>query len=162
MSSKALDPELKALEAALKGLSASAGGLNRDELFFRAGQAAAPDKGGHIWPGVAAVMACVAAALGFALALRPATRVEQIIVRVPSPPPESAPTEVPAAAASTPAPSAEQRDARVDADYLRVREQVLRWGVESLPPATSIQRSPRGRLDEDLLLFPAGSRRPLN
>jgi len=129
------DPELRAVEAALAGLIPAAS-VNRDRLLFEAGRRSAAR--GRAWP---------LATLGFAvlsavLALyrpEPPARVVEHVTYVP----------VPAASSSevvekAPEPLVPERAPAVTEsyvsgnEYLRQRDQVLRWGADALsapPPA---------------------------
>jgi hypothetical protein len=119
------------LEATLRCLKPSAGVFDRDQLFFRAGQCQPPRR--WLWPATSAALALVAGVLGTLLALQPEPQtIEHIVyVNVPAPTadvtPDKSEASLPPATEATPAgPS----------DYLRLREQVLRWGVDALPPTS--------------------------
>jgi hypothetical protein len=134
---------LSALESALGRLS-PVGELNRDRLMFEAGRASA--RGGWLWPAATGLASLAALAAGFLLIFRPAQVVERVVIvqrEVPAPvsPPVS-PNEVPvtiAAPGSTPVDESTSGEAG-QADYLRRRHEVLRWGVDvlPLPPPRSI------------------------
>jgi hypothetical protein len=146
MSEPYQDPNLAELAAALKALAPAPARLDRDRLLYRAGQVSAR-RTGWLWPATAAaVVALAAGALTGALALRPGPQtVERIVVvnkampaPLPVPPrlPPQAPPEKPQAA---PVPPVQSLSAEAVAretfpeGYLRLRDQVLRWGVDALP-----------------------------
>ena len=83
MSEQPLDPRLARVEAALAGLAPSPGRLDRDRLFFEAGQAKAR-AGQRFWQGAAATSALVAAGLSGVLLFRPVPTAERIVF-VPPP-----------------------------------------------------------------------------
>src|SRR5262249_21249191 len=89
MSEPLLTRDLQDLENALKQL-APAGGLERDQLMYRAGRASAP-RHGWLWPAAAAGMTAVAIALGGLLMLRPSPapseKIVYVTVREQPPPP---------------------------------------------------------------------------
>ena len=126
-------PEMTALEASLGKLAPCPAALDRDRLLFEAGRASA--RPGRLWQGAAAAASLTAAALALLLVLRPApvTVVEPRVVYVherpaPQPAPEdpaTPPAEVATADDEAPVPQTE---------YLRRRQEVLRWGVDMLPP----------------------------
>lgn len=132
MSEAGNDPGMKALEAGLAGL-VPASGLNRDQLMFQAGKQSAA-RPGWLWPGATAAMALIALGLG-ALALRPGAappgRIVYVAIKekilVPAEPANVAPA-MPAASAAN-----EENDSLVQGSYLKLRNQVLQEGVDSLP-----------------------------
>lgn len=138
MSSEPLDPRVAAVEAALARLAPAPANLDRDRLLYLAGRASA---GGRqwAWPTVTAAAMLLAAGLGIALALRPAPpvveRIVTIVVKEPAPPVPEAPSEPPA-----PRPVVVRAEARDPdwSDYLRLRQQVSRWGVDALPAPRSM------------------------
>lgn len=148
------DPELRAVEAALAGLVPAAPAVNRDRLLYEAGRRSAPR--GRAWP----LATLGFAALSAVLALHrpePAVRMVERVVYVPAVTPSSdvveKPPEPPAAGTALAAiePSAS------GGEYLRQREQVLRWGADALPdlpPASPVPTVPL----EQLLGFSRGSR----
>ena len=140
MSEELREPDLAAVETALAGLAPAAGGLNRDQLLFRAGQASV--RRGWGWPGATGVMTCAAAVLGALLVLRPAPQGvhETHYVRIePAPSPPATGSPIPADVASQPAVPAEERPV-LQTSYVKLQSQVLRWGLDALPsppgPAT--------------------------
>jgi hypothetical protein len=130
------------LEAALGQLAPAAGALSRERVLFEAGRASA--RPGRTWPLLAGASSLLASVLALVLLTRPAQVVEHtVIVRVAQPPaPPSPPPPEPAADN----PLVEQTEPTTDffvsgeTDYLRRREEVLRWGVDRLPAAAP--RSP--------------------
>lgn len=147
--------DLAGLEASLKELAPAPAHLDRDRLLFRAGQLSA--RRGWGWPAAAAALAVLAGTLATGLVLRPEPRhtVETItrIVPRPLPLPRQAPPEspAPAPAPSEPAPPEVVARAPLPDGYLRLREQVLRWGADALPgppalpPGVSLSRTPTPR-----------------
>jgi hypothetical protein len=126
--------EVNAIEAALAALTPLPGRIDRDQLMFRAGQAAAPRR--HwFWPSATAALAVVSASLVAAWCLWPAPQtVEQMVSRrVVQPPPAPPRATLPAelqpteAVVSTPADYASPRGP------LTLQDQVLRWGLDGLP-----------------------------
>jgi hypothetical protein len=91
-------PDLTSLEAALASLVPRPARLDRDALFFRAGQRSAPRR--WLWPCATAVSTLTAAVLGVLLALRPQPPVVERIVPVPTP--EASPREAEPPEASDP------------------------------------------------------------
>lgn len=127
--------ELSALETSLGKLSPTPAALDRDRLMYQAGRASA--RVSWLWPAVAGAASLTAAALALVLAFRPAplSVVEQrvVVIRQQTPPVAPAHTE------TLPEPWVEtsvQSDEPPlpQAEYLRRRQEVLRWGVDVLPP----------------------------
>jgi hypothetical protein len=117
------DAELTGLEAVLLTLKPAAAGIERDRLMFEAGRRSA--RRGRLWPCAAVALALVSAALGAALAMRPAPPAVVRVVFV----------ERPAAPPSVPAPGPVERSpAPAAADYFRLQEQLLSRGLDGLPP----------------------------
>jgi hypothetical protein len=155
-------PEREPLESALAGLKPAAAALDRDRLMFAAGQAAAPKRHG-VWPAASVALFCLSLGLAAALAVRPTETVR--IVYVPREakdvkPAPAPPTPVPEV---TPAPRPEtdamvaDTTPTVGGDYLRLRRQVLRFGVESLPEAPPLASSGK-TLSIDSLIEPPKKR----
>ena len=158
MSESISDPKLAALEKSLAALVPVPGRIDRDQLLFRAGQESVRPRP-WLWPATTALSIVVTAGLATVLALRPTPAPVERVVYVPvsqSPADELA-ARTPEGQASgvsydpghrgvdTP------RSPRVDsstedagslwassAEYIRERNQAIRWGVEALPPAPSI------------------------
>jgi hypothetical protein len=142
------DPELSRLANSLADLQPRARPLDRDTLMFRAGQASVP-RAGWQWPLVASLSSVLAVVFGAALLLRaaagpayqpvgspvPASRSLHFPVpTVPSPaPPEETPLASPYGPAREPA---APRQAQL-------QEQLLRWGLDGLPPASPAPARPR-------------------
>jgi hypothetical protein len=135
------DPELTELEAALRGLQPRAD-LDRAALCFRAGLASAHS--GWVWPLAAVTSAATAAVLGFLLLTRPVPpAVERIVVvtvpvPTPIPPDVSQPAPVPPSPptdAGTPLAAAvpETTEWGLSSEGQRLREHILRWGLDGLP-----------------------------
>jgi hypothetical protein len=135
MAEPHVDRELEGLESALKSLL-PAGNVLRDQLMFRAGQAAPPRRS-WFWPGSTAAMTVVAATLGALLLVRPQPEsTERVVVvtvkeQVSPSPPATAPEIV---ASPTPPSVSDALPAyRQTTEYQQLKLQVLRWGVENLP-----------------------------
>ena len=135
MSDSLPGPGLTGLERALSRLAPAPTALARDRVMFEAGRAAG--RRGRLWPASAAFSSAAAVVFGLLLLNRPGpVVVERTVVVRPDPQPApprgapapAAPTEFTAlpGAADAPPPGA---------DYLRRRQEVLRWGVEALPEA---------------------------
>jgi hypothetical protein len=135
--------ELAALEATLASLTPRPAALDRDALFFHAGQASLRRRG-RMWAGVSAALACVSAALGGSLLLRPAPEPIERIVYVPIK--EAAPQAVAVErertdeTAAPSGPTADHERARLG--YYQLQRHVLRWGIEGLPATSARQASP--------------------
>ena len=126
-------PEMSALEVSLGKLSPAPAALDRDRLMFQAGRASARVR--WLWPAVAGVASLSAAALALVLALRPApiAVLEQrvVVIRQETPPPlPPRPETRPESWAEMPV---SEEPPFPQADYLRRRQEVLRWGVDMLP-----------------------------
>jgi hypothetical protein len=122
MSEAAHNPEMKAVEAALAALAPRAERLDRDQVMYRAGQAAA--RPGWTWP-VAASLSLVALALlaGYDLSKPTPQAVERVVyVRVPEP-----------VYASPDAGLSGQQISAESGAYLHLRDRVLSYGVDALP-----------------------------
>lgn len=159
MSQEATDPELTALEAALTTLAPLPCRLSRDRLMFQAGKQAGRVR--WIWPGTAAALALLAAGLGVALMIRPKSQPEERIVYVPiQRPANSLPATLPSQpeAEATVGPEHVAESAGMPrADYLQLRERVLRLGVDALPaPPSAIPAQPSLTLDQLLDMPPSG------
>jgi hypothetical protein len=135
-------PELTALEQALRGLAPHPGGLDRDTLLFRAGQASVPRR--WIWPAATAVSTAAGLVLGVLLAVRPPPPVVERIIHVPVPAPAPAPPpapESPSEPISVPRSSTPPEETP---PHLRMIEHLLRWGLDGLeqPPPAPPSRTP--------------------
>ena len=155
--------ELKSLEVDLAALAPASGGLNRDELMYRAGWAACeaavvpagtPAQSNQrrmmvwLWPLTTAGLVLLSATLGIALA----TREPPLVVITKATPPDrkseankdasdAAPAMLPAGSepiamawSSIVRPTIFDRSpAPVRDDYLSLRDRVLAFGVDALP-----------------------------
>ncbi|HEX8203766.1 MAG TPA: hypothetical protein VF590_25035 [Isosphaeraceae bacterium] len=136
------DPELSALAAALAGLAPARSRLDRDRTIYRAGQAAArpavPTRGP--WPALAAVLALVALGQAVRPANRPPAEVVERIVLVPAPAVDpipaiaSVPEPEPAPVVALAPPRADRGAGTGRTAYERLAGQVLRYGLDGLPP----------------------------
>lgn len=146
MSESTSDPKLAALEKSLTALVPVPGRIDRDQLLFRAGQASVRTRSG-LWPGTTAFLAVLVCALGTVLALRPAPQpMERIVYKsVPQSETPSEPTRsaiVSSSSRGTVSSIGDDGNLWVGAgEYLQQRNQAIRWGVESLPPAPSMASS---------------------
>jgi len=161
------DPELKALESALGDLVPVSSRLNRDKLMFQAGamsKSAASGRWG--WPAIAAALSVALAGESVFIGTRPAPRVVERIVFVPTPSGAAA-----NAARQGPGPSGivdaavEQRrpsgiadgqtvapkqitvgSLEVASDYQRFQNLVVRFGLDAFPerPAVVSREEDRG------------------
>jgi len=132
MQPEPLRPELSAVEAALASLAPRSSGLDRDRLMYLAGQAAGLKTARRrpaawLWPCATAASLLLAAVLG----LRGPRPGEQVASR---------PVEV-----TPPAPAIEKPRQSDPNEYFRLRELVLRHGVEALPDARPENLPGRGR-----------------
>jgi hypothetical protein len=138
MSQESFDPKLIALESALESLAPAAGAINRDKLFFHAGQRAASRRG-WLWPCATVTLALVSAALGLVVTLGPSQRdirivyvpiekedaaASQAVERLPA---TEAPVLTAAAAGNQPAPLS----------CFHLQQLVQHWGIEALPDSSS-------------------------
>jgi hypothetical protein len=156
----ALGAEAQEMEAALRQFAPRALHLERERLMFLAGRAAAeaeaPARSRWRWQaatvGLGAVAASLALALGIQLTRPPVERivyrdrpVPQIVVQpAPAPPP----FEQPAIVATTTVVDAERQTSSpwwpslAEENVLKLRNVVLRWGVEALPTSGAAKASP--------------------
>jgi hypothetical protein len=143
MSEELREPDLAALEAALGALAPAAGGLNRDQLLFRAGQASV--RRGWGWPCATGVMTGAAAVLGAILVLRPAPQGVQathyVLVERPASESSAVVSDPAASRGSTLPPATTGEPQHLQTSYFKLQNQVLRWGLDALPsppaPATA-------------------------
>jgi hypothetical protein len=141
MSDQAHDPEILALANALAALKPTAGQLARDRVMFRAGQLAG-SRGRWVWPASTVLASCVAAVLGVLLAFRPLPEpVERVVYQhVPVPPVPEVVARQPVTLRPVQATvSAEEEDFhRALTSQIALREWIVKWGVEALPPPAPI------------------------
>jgi hypothetical protein len=129
------DPALSGFTNGLADLAPDPGGLDRDRLLFRAG-GVRPTRRLRYWQAVAGLLAVAALGLGTALVLRPTRMVDQVVyvsvpIFLPIPPEEPASEETPPFLPRRAEPGPR---ARAELDGFRLRQQVLLFGVEALPP----------------------------
>ena len=126
--------EINALESALGKLSPSPAALDRDRLMFQAGRVAA--RRPWLWPAVAGAASLTAAALALVLVFRsaPVAIVEQrvVVIQQQTSPVGPAHSE---RRPETSEPVGEDEPPLPRAAYLRRLQEVLRWGVDTLPPS---------------------------
>lgn len=144
------DPELNAIEEALDSIMPARSRSKRDLVMFRAGQASMPSSrwGRRASNVIAASLALVACGEGLLLAYRPPPQTVKEVVVVREPAPVSAPGAV--------IPPLEQSVAEVETlpsesssslgqtAYERLTSQVLRHGLDGLPPSRTVA-SPASR-----------------
>jgi hypothetical protein len=146
MSDDVRDPKLAAVEAALRGLAPAPARVNRDRILFTAG--ARSVRRGLLWPVATAVSLVLVGVLGVAHVLRPAVREVERVVHVPVPlervphppmPPEHPPEPAP----ESPSHTRPESLARAPAPegYLRLRNQVVRFGVDALPSTPAVPQT---------------------
>jgi hypothetical protein len=138
MSPESFDPKLIALESALASLAPAAGAMNRDKLFFHAGQRAASRRD-WLWPCATVTLALVSTALGLVMMLGPSQRdirivyvpiekevlsASQAVERLPAP---EVPVSIADAAGNQPAPLS----------YFHLQQLAQHWGIDALPDSSS-------------------------
>src|SRR5438046_9846553 len=92
MSESTSEPKLTALEKSLTALVPVPGRIDRDQLLFRAGQAAVQSRP-RLWPTTTALLAVVSCALVTALALRPTPVTLERVVYLSAPQSVDMPSE---------------------------------------------------------------------
>lgn len=151
MSEPTLTAADRELELALSGLAPADTAIDRDQLMFNAGRASAAARSAStsLWV-LRGVAASLAIGLGTSLLWRPAPRVVERVsyVRVDERADEkraraAAPASRPASRAATEAHDWTRRATysphrppltfQSDADYLALRDVMLKWGVNALP-----------------------------
>jgi hypothetical protein len=149
------DPEVTDLESALRGLRPRAD-LDREALMFQAGRASAGRGWG--WPVATAAALALAAGMAVLVFIRPAPPVVERIVHVPAPaapqpPPDDRPSPPPSQepTATTSAESAEAPGSFPYPGPPSLREHVLRWGLDGLPPVPDSAPTPPGDSPASLL-----------
>jgi len=164
MSKVPFDPELTAVESALAGLVPARSHVDRDQLMFQAGLASTQAWGRSrwLWPAVAAALAVVACGEGVVLATRrPSVRV--VVVREPVKSSEDQPAPV-VILSHSPLPSSPVPDAsaHTEPDALRLRRQILRFGVDELPERPPLLTHSSGETKPPVSppLFPGVIRNP--
>jgi hypothetical protein len=141
------DPEIKGLERALKRLQPT-GTVERDEIMYYAGQAAAP-RPSWFWPGATVFMTCMAALLGARLLWLSA---QPVVVEKPAtvipvqPDPANPPKDDHQAAPAVVDPPAEEPVNETPAHHVtesyQMQKQATRWGVDGLPAPTTVSGKP--------------------
>jgi len=159
MSESTPDPKLAELEKSLSALVPVPGRIDRDQLLFRAGQASARPFV-WLWPTTTGLLVVVATVLGAALALRPVPiPVGKVVyVTIPQSAADFAPMpQVDSSASSRRPGSAAELDDDLwagSAEYLRQRNQAIRWGVDALPASPSMASASRLPTLEGMLGLP--------
>ncbi len=141
MSSEHHEAELKELESALREL-APPSTLDREALMYQAGRASV--RQGWAWPAAAALSSMAALALAALLWMRPAPEPVVRFVPVPTPGPQAPVRPDPPRSPAPPLTSAEQPGPVAalaeppawpgSAEVVRLREHLLHWGLDGLPP----------------------------
>lgn len=152
------EADLRAVENALSSLSPSRSGVDRDRLMFEAGRRSARTR--WAWPSATAALAFLALGEAALLTTRatPEPQVIERIVEVKVPTPDTAVPVVilrqnrQADESSSPsflfAPGAESGPL-ANQDYYHLREQALRFGVDSLPASPPLaSRTDPGQGDD--------------
>jgi len=148
------DGELKGLERSLAGLRPAPAGIDRDELMFRAGQAAATGRA-SVAPALAVLAALVAALAGAGTMWLARPAGSERIVRVTVEKPVLRVVEL-----SPMMPAGQSRERSVaGADYLELRNRLLVQGMDALPPLELAGGPARGD-DIDELCRDLGIRPP--
>jgi hypothetical protein len=159
MSDEAHKPDLTALEAGLASLAPAAPAINRDFLFYHAGRTAAR-QGLGIWPYTTGLMTLLSLGLGWVAMQRSQPlptpeNFEQRIVIVPANKPDDLPSKPDKESTYAPLVTRQhQGDDKMMEDRvrdLRLRDQVLRLGVDTLPSSPKYD-SPERRAPLDPLL----------
>jgi hypothetical protein len=129
--SEPFDPELIALESSLGRLVPRAEGLSRERMLFEAGRSCG--RPGRLWPtltGLASLTALILA--GWLLTHPPAVIVQERIVSQV----KEVSSAVPPASVAEPVAELTEEPVRrtlPENEYLRLREEMLRWGMDALP-----------------------------
>jgi hypothetical protein len=141
MSEQARDPALNALESKLTSLTPLPSALDRDYLLYHAGRASVRGAG-WFWRGATGFLLLVTVGLSFVLLYRPVQRIDPEIVErivyvpsVPTPAPATNPPDrgnPPSGHLSAFYANDEDRE-KEQSDNVRIRQQAIRFGVDSLP-----------------------------
>jgi hypothetical protein len=158
MSEPPRDADIMALENALAALTPLPAVVNRDRLMFQAGRASR-QFWNWPWAAATAALALTAAGLGAALILRPAPPAEErlviIHVREPAPSAPLAPANAPKGVEpgrEEPSTAELEDQPPPSIPYYQLQNQLLRWGLDSLPalpplPPPPNRDRPRDRTD---------------
>lgn len=163
--SESTHDELAEFQTALARLMPSPDGINVAQMMFRAGQLSAQRRS-WAWPSAAVASMMLAATLGFVLLLRPVPQPNERIVTVyvqppPAPTSPAPPVESPIESnEKMPVPLYQTSIPRGESDYLRLRRDILTYGLDALPPPTPWPAAPPAVESENLLDLPKDSREP--
>jgi hypothetical protein len=138
MSEKIPEPDVTSVESALRKLTPQAPDLDRDQLFFRAGQASMRRRA-WVWPGATGIMGTVAASLTLVLLLRPPpATLERIVYVTTEPAPTSNATDSVAQAPTQESISPQNNlgQGLSRQNYFKLEDQLLRWGLDALAGPT--------------------------
>jgi hypothetical protein len=160
MSENIDDRQLKAFEDVLASLAPRPGQIDRDRLMYCAGQRSASHRR-WIWPVATFTLGVGTAVLGLASLARPVAQPIERIVYVNAPGPDAAKSDASSemlhAISKDNRPPIAERD-----DYLRLRQQALRWGIENLPalPAAPVVHALPMNIDRLLDINPTSTDGP--
>ncbi len=163
--SESTDDQLAEFHAALARLKPTPDGIDLAQLMYRAGRLSAR-RWSWAWPSAAVASMMLAATLGFVLLLRPVPQPTERIVTVyiqppPAPTSPAPPVESPIESIETmPVPLYQPSIPRGESDYLRLRRDILTYGLDALPPPTPWPSAPPAVESENLLDLPKDSREP--
>jgi len=145
MSEEISDQDLKPIEIALASLVPAPPRIDRDQLFFRAGQASARQKG-LFWPWTSGILGLVAASLALVMIFRPKPEPVIRIVAVPKEirpgPMKTNPQDQGQLAASFVGDRETHRP--MQSKNAALQDQLIRWGLDGLasPPVAANARPP--------------------
>lgn len=152
------EADLTNFTQALRGLKPDEGNLDRETLFFRAGQAAVPRN--WTWQVASAASSFLALLFGVMLLVRPGPAVVERIVFLPAslPAPEMAPARADEVtpwedpSLILPPPSYSLPRWPSARGYFHLQEQVSQWGLDALPEPVSTRAEPSSREKLDQFL----------
>jgi hypothetical protein len=153
MSDEARDASLGALESQLTSLTPQPSSLDRDYLLYHAGRASV--RQGWLWQAATGFLVLVVAALSMALLYRPIQRSEPLVVErvvyVPAERPAAPPSPAASSSASVVRAGVNDQthlvaelDRRTDTETLHLRDQIFRFGIESVPeprPSPGVEKA---------------------
>jgi len=139
------DPELSRLANTLAVLEPRSRPFDRDALMFRAGQASAP-RTGWVWPLAVTVPSLLAVVFGAALVFRSSASIAPEVRSAPAPRILRAPEQdrgLPVFPIEDDTPSStNSADELPISPHYQLHHQVLRWGLDGLPPAPRAAPAP--------------------
>ncbi len=157
--SESTDDELAEFHAALARLKPTPDGIDLAQLMYQAGRRSASRPSG-VWRIATAASLLLSLVLGSMLWLRPVPppteRIVRVFVQPPAPPPEP-----PSPANDAPPPVATEPRGTIEPnDYLRLRRDILTYGLDALPPPTPWPAESPAKDVDTLLDLPKDSREP--